>query len=135
MPFCPNCKYEYKAEITSCPDCDEKLLAVLPIESDAPEDLPEDKYKDWVQLARFTSDLTAKLVLETLRMNKVSAVILSGTGYFGQSGQMGPSSFQPVGGSYSLMIPSEGVAAADEICQAILGEDWEKAKLIDIERG
>ncbi len=32
MPFCPECKYEYRAGITTCPDCDVDLIENLPIE-------------------------------------------------------------------------------------------------------
>jgi len=27
--FCPNCKYEYEKDITTCPDCGEKLVEKL----------------------------------------------------------------------------------------------------------
>lgn len=135
MPFCPVCKYEYNVECSTCPDCEERLVAELPPESETSQEVPEDKYKDWVPMARFNSDMTAEMVLETLRMNDVPAIIVSGAGHFGQTGQMGISLLQPVGGNYTLMIPHDRVAETDEICQAILGEEWQKMKIVDIERG
>jgi len=40
MPFCPKCKYEYVPGITTCPDCDLKLVEKL---SDVPmEDLADE---------------------------------------------------------------------------------------------
>lgn len=30
MPFCPKCRFEYRDEFTSCPDCDCELTAELP---------------------------------------------------------------------------------------------------------
>lgn len=134
MPFCPICKYEYNIECSFCPDCDERLVAVLPLEPETEEELQGEKYKDWIKIAQFNSDLPAKLILETLRMNDVPAIVISDTGHFGQTGQMGPSSFNSIGGNYSLMIPREKVIEADEIGLAILGEDWTIAKSVDIER-
>lgn len=32
MPYCPKCRYEYRADVTKCPDCDEKLVDELPAE-------------------------------------------------------------------------------------------------------
>lgn len=128
MPFCPVCKYEYNIECSLCPDCEERLVAVLAPETETVEELSEDNYKDWIKVAKFNSDLPAKLILETLRMNDVPAIILSDTGHFGQTGQMGPSSFNSIGGNYNLMVPRDKVTEADEIGQAILGEDWRIAK-------
>lgn len=54
--FCPKCGYEYKPEISNCPDCDVKLVAELPTEqrSSAIEEIST-QYDNWVQLARLTS--------------------------------------------------------------------------------
>ena len=30
MPYCPKCKYEYRPEITKCPDCGQLLVERLP---------------------------------------------------------------------------------------------------------
>ena len=30
MPFCPNCRYEYRADVSECPDCGEVLVDALP---------------------------------------------------------------------------------------------------------
>jgi hypothetical protein len=49
MPFCPNCKYEYKATVSVCPDCNEPLVDVLP--EDVEDEFEED-YDNWVPLCR-----------------------------------------------------------------------------------
>jgi hypothetical protein len=73
------------------------------------------------------------MLVEALHANDIPSVILGGAGHFGQTGQMGPSSARPIGGGFSLMVPREFVDRADQIAGSILGEEWERAKLHDIE--
>lgn len=42
MPFCPECKYEYRPEISFCPDCDVKLVDRLQ-DNDASGSLTNEK--------------------------------------------------------------------------------------------
>jgi hypothetical protein len=133
MPFCPKCRYEYESGVSVCPDCDEPLVAELPpLESDDPSaDLS--RYRDWVQLARMSSPEYAELVLQALRSKDIPAVILSGTGHFGITGQMGATAFRAVGGGYSLMVPSEHIFEADQEGRSVLGQDWDNSLLVDVE--
>ncbi len=132
MPFCPECRYEYKAGIITCPDCDEELVAELPVEIGDESIYDSEKYQDWVQLARLTSHEYANMIVEVLHAKEIPAVVLSGGGHFGQLGQMGPSSFRAVGGAFSLMVPKEFVVEADREGEMILGEDWKKYRMVDI---
>jgi len=130
MPYCPSCKYEYKIGIAVCPDCGKKLVDRLP-----DEDQPngnETPYKDWIPIARLTSQQLAEMVLEGLRAKDIPAVIDSRAGHFGQTGQFGVSSYRPVGGAYTLMVPKDFIVDADSEAQLILGEEWEKVRIIDI---
>ncbi|MCP4632045.1 MAG: hypothetical protein GY855_03890 [candidate division Zixibacteria bacterium] len=129
MPYCPNCRYEYKIGVRICPDCDEELVDFLPEENEL-EKL--ETYHDWIQVARFTSPQIAEMLIEVLRANDIPSTLISGAGHFGQTGQMGFSSFVSAGSGYSLMIPREFVEQADKEATQVLGEEWEKAKLIDI---
>lgn len=130
MPFCPKCRFEYEATVTVCPDCEEPLVSVLSPEGEI--EFP-DEIKDWVQLARLTSPQYAQMVQETLRSHGIPVVIQSGAGFFGETGQLGTSSFQPIGGGFSVYVPDEYVVAADIEGLAILGEVWIKSRLVDIE--
>ena len=133
MPFCPNCRYEYREGMVTCPECNEKLVPVIAEEAVnnlSDTDKPD---HDWVQIARLSSREYAEMVVEVWRARQIPAVIHSGTGHFGITGQMGPSSFRPIGGGYSLMVPREHVAEADQEAALILGDEWEKSKLIDID--
>ena len=125
--FCPKCRYEYEPHIFVCPDCDEKLVATLP-------ELPSEKApeeKNWVELARLASPQSAQMVLEVLQAKMVPAVILSEAGFFGQTGQIGPTVVHPVAGPYSVMVPEGFVEEADAEAEAILGEEWHMARVTE----
>jgi hypothetical protein len=132
MPFCPKCRYEYKQGIEICPDCDEKLVHSLSPDANSDKTDLHDLYDDWVQLARFTSPQYAEMLVEGLKAKNIPAVIISGTGHFGQTGQLGTSTFRPVGGAYSMIVPREFVEDADREAELMLGDEWEKARLVDL---
>ncbi len=128
MPYCPKCRYEYENNISVCPDCDEKLVMSLPPEPDADD---EKIFKEWIPLARLQSTQLAEMTLEALRAKDIPAVLQSGVGYFGYVGTQGLSSYAPVGGGYTLLTPKEYVDRAVGEVKVILGEDWEKSKLVE----
>lgn len=134
MPFCPECRYEYTGDVDRCPDCGKELVAELPPLDEGDETSLEDKYRDWVQIARIRSYEFAEMVIDAWESKGIPCVMLSGTGYFGKTGQMGVSSPMPIGGGYSLMVPREFVSDADIEAEIILGDAWHEARLIDIER-
>ena len=128
MPFCPRCKYEYRSDVTECPDCDERLVANLPPGDD---EEPAEDY-DWVPIARMTSPQYAEMIVEVLRSKNIPAVVSDSTGHFGQTGQMGTSSFRPIAGAVlALYVPREFAADAGHEAEVILGEDWDKIKMGD----
>ncbi len=130
MPFCPSCRYEYKPGVSVCPDCNEKLVDALP-EEETKDEITE--HDDWIELAQLTSLPSVEMLLEVLREKNIPAVIQSDTGYFGTTGQMGPSSYQPAGGKYSLYVPEVFVIDTDREAGLLLGKEWDDAKLYDIE--
>jgi len=94
----------------------------------------EKEFKNWIALARFTARETAEMVVEALRSKDIPAVLKSSAGHFGITGQLGPASFRPISGAfYTLMVPQEYAYDADQEGCAILGEDWDGIKLVDIE--
>ena len=145
--FCPNCKYEYLPETIMCPDCDEPLvtkeeLDAMPDENeklDASPLLEElqslkdvDTEIDWVHIARINSKQMADMILQVLHAKGIASVIHSETGYFGMTGQIGMSSYQPIGGGYSLFVDKNCLEDVDNEASILMGDEWEKCKLVNI---
>ena len=126
MPFCPKCRFEYQPEIETCPDCGQKLTAELP---DQEHDDSNPDYANWTPIARLTSREYAEMVLQHLRDSDIPAVILSGAGYFGMTGQMGLSSSVSVGGAFTIAVPGKYEEEADAQGESLLGEIWVKSRL------
>ena len=127
MPFCPKCKYEYRPEISECPDCGVRLVASLPLEPEA----ADEKQYDWTPVARITSPDYGSMIVETLRNKDIPAILTDSSGHFSKIGAVGMSSFQPVAGvGTTLLVPKEFVEEAAGEAQAIFGEEWEHIKLI-----
>jgi hypothetical protein len=143
MPFCPKCRYEYLPTVSECPDCEVKLVPVLPLEPEEPDEPPEviepenlvemESYDNWIPLARFTSTATAEMILEALHSKDIPAVLSDQTGHFGQTGQMGPSSSRPIAGAViTLFVPEEFAHDSSQEARIILGEEWDKMRLTDL---
>jgi hypothetical protein len=133
MPFCPKCRAEYTEQIEACPECGKPLVESLPEQPGETSPSPdiETEYKEWVQLARLTSQQYAEMVVEALRAKNIPAVILSGTGHFGQLGMMNVSLYLPIGGGYSVMVPRKFAVDADREGSLLLGDVWEESRISD----
>lgn len=132
MPFCPSCRYEYTLEsgVSTCPDCDQKLVASLPAEEPDLTDLDSSlSYRNWITLVRFTSYEYTEMVVDIFRSKQIPVVVNSGAGHFGVTGQMGMSSARPLGGGFSIMVPEQFSADADLIGEEVLGDVWRDSRL------
>ncbi|HUV08853.1 MAG TPA: hypothetical protein VMX75_14065 [Spirochaetia bacterium] len=69
------------------------------------------------------------MVQGALEAKGIPAVVLSSTGHFGQTGQMGFTSYRPVGGAYTLMVPKDHRPDAELAAETILGDSWEKVRI------
>lgn len=154
--FCPKCKYEYNSEVSICPDSHETLVTedelknIIEDEKKVSSETIVDELKklgflyqfehatahskdiEWVHIARLNSQQMAEMILEVLHAKNIAAVIHSETGYFGITGQLGMSSYRPIGGGYSLFVDKNSVIEVDNEAKVILGDEWEKCKLVNI---
>ncbi len=130
MPFCPSCRYEYEPQVAVCPDCGEQLVDVLPEQEHQgiPNDV--DIEREWAKIARFHSMHFADLAVQALRAKEIPAVIQSHAGYFGVVMNMGLVPLRPDSVGVFLWVPHEYVDQAAKEAEVVLGEEWEKAKLI-----
>lgn len=130
MPYCPNCRYEYKSNISECPDCGAELVDSLPGD-DEYEDIEVDSDEEWIALAKLTSNQYAEMVVEALQAKDIPAVVHSKAGHFGSIGTMGPTSYVSAGDGYLIMAPREFAEIADKEAESVLGEVWVKSRLKD----
>jgi len=129
--YCPKCGYEYRDGILTCPDCDEDLVEELPEDFDDDSGDESDSY-EWINIARLDSWTTAEMLVDGLRTKGIPAVVISKAGHFGQLTSLPVGAMAKGGGGYSILVPSEFVTDADHEAEAILGEEWERARLDDI---
>jgi len=125
--FCPICRYEYNDDIYTCPDCGAELVDELP-EIQEEEKEPEEPEEEWVEIGKVTSLQYAQMALEALRSKGIPAVILSGAGYFGESGLYGIQSYLSNSGAYQIMVAPDYVEDADGEMEILFGEMWAKSR-------
>lgn len=70
MPFCPECKYEYREGIVMCPDCDVKLVGNL---AAANEPTVEETNAVMVSVFSTDSQIEANLVKDMLQASGIEA--------------------------------------------------------------
>ena len=127
MPYCPQCRLEYRPGFTICPDCNKHLVDTLPEE---PIPVPEPEYtRDWVPVAQFATQAYGVIIKDGFDSIGIPVTLLSGTGHFGQLGFMGTVPF-PIEGAYIVLVPREDVDRADREGREMLGELWDKSRLL-----
>ena len=83
MPFCPNCRSEYRSGFTRCSECDVELVDSL-AEENAVE--PDQSEWDMVEAGTFPDPQQAQMIQELLENNGIMSILQSdfnaGTGAF-----------------------------------------------------
>lgn len=68
MPFCPNCRLEYKEGVDKCPDCGADIVDELPEEKPPPE-------PNFVPLRNLPSRMYAQMLQEALNNEGIPSMI------------------------------------------------------------
>jgi len=106
MPFCPNCGYEYKDSVQTCPDCGTKLVDKLPDFNPSDE---EDVH--WVALHALPNLIYAEMVKEVLEEKKIPYYIKSDF----ISGAYGVKGISAVGQQALIFVPEKYYKQSKEI--------------------
>ena len=67
MPFCPECYYEYRKEIKSCPECKQELIEDLPISSVSNE--------NYVEIYMVSNRMEADIIQQMMKQNGIVPLI------------------------------------------------------------
>lgn len=135
MPFCPSCGYEYQPNILVCPDCQEKLVEKRPEKTGAQQAGEMfGEYKEWIPIIRLHSVAMGQMVYEALLNKEIPVVIKSGNRFFGQAFTGGINSLDPLSDIVILFVPRKFVGDAVSEAEVILGDEWNKWRLVNVEK-
>ncbi len=118
--ICPKCKYEYRDGISTCPDCESELVAVLP---QAPVAQAIDG--SWISVCAVPTVIKSELARGALDSNNIPSIIVSNA--FGAAGHnvgFNASITPTMAEKNMLMVPREFRLDAVIILSAVLGEDF-----------
>jgi hypothetical protein len=107
MPYCPNCKYEYKDDIELCPDCGAKLV----------DELEEGTFKNikYVPFRNLPSRLYAEMLQQALKNEGIPSII-KGDDIAITLGSYGTTS--PV--KVTIWVPEEDLERTEQIADEML---------------
>jgi len=122
MPFCPECRYEYRVESTVCPDCNVHLVDHLTVERAAGP--PND---DWLPAGRVQTEMKAEMARGALESNGIPIVMVSGSAGNVGSGSSGVSQLTGDGsGGYTILVHKEQVEEAQLVLDSIFAGDYRR---------
>ena len=120
MAYCPKCRYEYRAGVLVCPDCNEALVDELPPEKTAAV-TPDDS---WVIVGTVASEMKSEIAKGSLDSNNIPSMILSSSfGAYGKGMDFHSGLAPSHAGGNVIMVPREFREEAAIILEAVLGDD------------
>ena len=117
MAWCPICEYEYRSEITICPDCNEKLMSAHPTATSAV--IPDDS---WVKVCEFRSRAIADKAKATLDKSNIPSVIMSSAFDNLNSDRLRAEVSEAGSESCLLLVPREFRDEAEIMIESAMGD-------------
>jgi len=108
MPYCPNCRFEYKEGKDKCPDCGTDLVDQLP-EEKPPEE------PNFVPLRNLPSRVYAQMLQEALKNEGILSMIKGDEGIPLRT----TTAHIPVS-KITIWVPKKNMARAEEIADQML---------------
>ena len=120
MSYCPSCRYEYRPDVSTCPDCNIPLAENIP-ESGSAAIMPDDS---WVVVGRIASQLKSEMAKGSLDSQNIPSVVLSSTfNAFGRGTEFSMATSISDAEGNVIMVPREYHEEAALVLEAILGDD------------
>ncbi len=119
MAWCPNCEYEYRNEITICPDCNEKLVSAKKTATSAVS--PDDS---WVKVSDFRSRAVADKAKSALDKTNIPSVVMSAAFDSLNSDRIRAEMVSAGAESCVLLVPREFRDEAEIMIETTMGEDF-----------
>lgn len=108
MPFCPNCRYEYKPEVWKCPECGARLVDKLPVEK--PPESP-----NFVPLRNLPSRMYAQMLQEALKNEGIASMIKGDEGI-----PLRTTTIHIPVSKITIWVPEKDLEKAEEIADQML---------------
>lgn len=108
MPYCPNCRFEYKEGISECPDCGTPLVDKLPEEK--PPEGPS-----FVSLRNLPSRLYAQMLQEALKNEGIASMIKGDEGI-----PLRTTTIHIPVSKITIWVPEKDLERAEEIADQML---------------
>ena len=108
MPYCPNCRFEYKEEMDKCPDCGTELVDELPNET--PPQEPK-----FVPLRNLPSRVYAQMLQEALKNEGILSMIKGDEGI-----PLRTTTIHIPVSKITIWVPKKDAAKAEEIADQML---------------
>jgi hypothetical protein len=123
VPYCANCKYEYREGVALCPDCDLPLVDKLPSGTAATS--PD---QSWVAVCDIPNDFNSSLARGALESRNIPSIVMSSTfKAYGVDAQYTAQLMASPKATNVIMVPREFAEEATLVLEAILGNDFRQS--------
>jgi len=113
MVFCPECNMELEGDPSHCYLCGHSLK-------------DDQGMNEWIVIGTVENKIMADFVKETLKSEKIPAVVLSRSGYFGDAGLPLNPIYTTGDASFEISVPESYSSDATDLLDMTLGEKWHK---------